>query len=246
MGEVIPQREILLDGCVNFRDVGGYRTATGEIVRWRRLFRSDDLDELSPHDVEVLCDDLGVRTVVDLRAEHELRADARHPLGHGRVELVAAPFVTDDVPQEPPDGSLGLARRYVVLLEQGGAGVRSVFDAVASSPGGVVVHCAAGKDRTGLTVAAVLGAVGVVEEDIATDYALTTHNLDRIGERLRRMPAYDTWYRRVPRSNGEARHATMLELLAAVRRRYGSIEGMVRSMGVDADAVAEVRATLLS
>lgn len=230
MGEVVPQREITLDGCVNFRDVGGYRTRSGATVRWRRLFRSDDLDELSARDVGVLCAEFDVRTVVDLRAEHELRGEG--PLSRSGVQTVTAPFMAAGTPQEPPDGSLGLARRYEVLLGQGAAGVRSAFEAVAASPGGVVIHCAAGKDRTGLTVAAVLGAVGVVEEDIAADYALTARNLDRIGERLRRMPGYESWYRHVPRSNGEARHDTMLELLSAVRRRYGSMESMVRALGV--------------
>lgn len=245
MDGIVRERAIRLDGCVNFRDLGGYRTGSGDAVRWRRLFRSDDLDELSPHDVDVLRAGLGVRTVVDLRGAHELRTDAVHPLGGARVELVTAPFMVDGAPEEPPNGALGLSRRYLFLLEHAGAAVRTVFAAIADCPGGVVVHCAAGKDRTGLAVAAVLGSIGVVDDDIAADYALTKPNLDRIGERLRRMPAYDSWYRHVPRSNGEAHHATMVELLAIVRDRYGSMEGLVRHLGVEPATVGRVRAALL-
>lgn len=244
MTRIVPEREILLDGCVNFRDVGGYRTAYGSMVRWRRLFRSDDLDELSARDVEVVCDHLGVRTVVDLRAGHEQRRGVPHPLHGGEVKVASVPFTTIDPPPETENGDL--ARRYLDLLYQGSAALCAVFDTVANSPGGVVVHCAAGKDRTGLTVAAMLGTLGVHDEDIATDYALTERNLDRIAERLRRMPAYDTWYRRVSRSNGEARHDTMLGLLALIRHRHGSVENLVRDLGVDRTAIDEVRAALLA
>lgn len=246
MGEVVPEREIRLDGCVNFRDVGGYRTERGETVRWRRLYRSDDLDELSERDVGMLCDGLDVRVIVDLRAEPELRRDGARALDGAPIEVVAAPFITDDAPAESGDGPLDLVGRYAFLLEHAAPSVRSAFAAVASSPGATVVHCAAGKDRTGLTVAALLGTLGVVDEDIATDYEMTARNLGRISERLRRMPAYDTWYRRVPRSNAEARHVTMLGLLAEVRARHGSMENLVRALGVEADTIARVRAALLN
>ncbi|KAB2343314.1 tyrosine-protein phosphatase [Actinomadura rudentiformis] len=104
------EREIALEGCVNFRDLGGY-AADGGHVRWRRLFRSDALHELTPADVAAIRD-LGVTTVIDLRSDFERAHDGGpHPLG-GAVELVRAPIINEGNGHLMADTSLTLAQRY--------------------------------------------------------------------------------------------------------------------------------------
>lgn len=239
------EREISLEGCVNFRDLGGYR-ADGGRVRWRRLFRSDALHELTPADVERLAE-LGVTTVIDLRSDFERAHDGAgpHPLA-GVATFVQAPLINEDNLQFMVDTTLSLAGRYARVLESTGTALADAVGAIADAPGAVVFHCAAGKDRTGMLGAAVLGALGVSDEDIAADYAMTGRHLRRIDERLRRHGAYADGYAYVPRDAMTAEADTMRELLCDLRARHGDMRGLLRSVGVGDDVLARLRTALLT
>ncbi|MGC5010028.1 tyrosine-protein phosphatase [Streptosporangium sp. DT93] len=159
----------------NFRDVGGYLTDEGLQVRWRRLYRSASLHLLSGDDLDRF-DELGVRTVIDLRHPEEIDRRGRAPHGPSYHNLsVEHRFwnVRDDY---SPDA--GLARfftdRYLEVSRDGWAELATALTVIADAGNApVVVHCAAGKDRTGVLVALVLRLLGVPEEDVVTDYALT-------------------------------------------------------------------------
>jgi protein-tyrosine phosphatase len=225
------RREIALQGCANFRDLGGYE-ADGGIVRWRRLFRSDSLDELTPADVAVLREEFGVTTVVDLRSDYERSVAVDHPMAGTGAELLTAPVIDELNGSIMADSSLTLAERYVRLIESGGRAVATTVTAIATSPGAVVFHCAAGKDRTGMVSAIVLGTVGVSDSDVIADYVMTDRNLAGIDERLRRHPAYADTYRYVPQDAMTADAETMRELIAELRARHGSMAGLLRGLGV--------------
>ncbi|SEF82429.1 protein-tyrosine phosphatase [Thermomonospora echinospora] len=239
------EREIVLEGCVNFRDVGGYR-AEGGHVRWRTLFRSDALHELTPEDAARLAD-LGVTTVIDLRSEYEREHDGEgaHPLA-GAVSFVRAPIINQGNLTVMADTSLSLAGRYARILETCGTALADAVTAIAHAPGAVVFHCAAGKDRTGMLSAAVLGALGVDDEDIIADYAMTGRNLQRIGTRLRRHPAYENSYAYVPRDAMTAQGDTMRELLGDLRSRHGDLRGLLGAVGVGEDVLDRLRASLVT
>ncbi|MEU5881888.1 tyrosine-protein phosphatase [Spirillospora sp. NPDC047279] len=236
-------REITLEGCVNFRDLGGYR-ADGGHVRWRRLFRSDALHELTAADVAAVRD-LGVRTVIDLRSDFERSYDGGpHPLD-GAVELVRAPIINEGNGHVMGDTSLTLAQRYARIMETSGTALADTVAAIAEAPGGAVFHCAAGKDRTGMVSAVVLGVLGVSNEDVVADYAMTGRNLSGIEARLRRHAAYEKSYAFVPRDAMTAENATMGELIADLRARHGDMAALLASVGVGAGTLRDLRTRLV-
>jgi protein-tyrosine phosphatase len=253
-------RHIRLDGCVNFRDVGGYQVAEPRPpvspprpgpprpgvphrrLRWRRLFRSDALNDLSAADVALLTDDLQITTVVDLRTDYERQGDARRPLDQIGVQAIHAPLITERNVAAVEEPGLTLAERYLWMLEFAGEPLVAAITAVAQAPGAVIVHCAAGKDRTGLVIASILGAVGVGDEDVIADYALTSDNMAGIEQRLlRRTESYET----VPGAVLAAPAEAMRGVLAALRDRYGSVRGFLRRAGVGPPVVEDLAASLV-
>jgi protein-tyrosine phosphatase len=250
------EREIALEGCANFRDVGGY-PADGGHVAWRRLFRSDALHELTPADVARLSE-LGLTTVIDLRSQFERGHDGAeaHPLaaagggsgpaaGRPGVTFVHAPIINEVNGAFMVDRELTLAQRYAKILEATGTALADTVTAIADAPGAVVFHCAAGKDRTGMVSAVVLGALGVSDEDIIADYAMTGRNLPAIDARLRRHAAYENAYQYVPRDAMTADDETMRDLIAHLRARHGTMSALLRDAGVTDDVLDRLRAVLV-
>src|SRR5581483_1548835 len=239
------QRTIALEGCLNFRDLGGYPTADGGAVRWRTLYRSDALHRLTRADVDRLRHALGVASVIDLRSTGELRSEGRGPLADEPVAFHHLPLFDGDV-KAPPDLRIEtLADRYVLLAEFARARIAEILAALADAPGGVVYHCAAGKDRTGVVSAIVLGVLGVADETIVADYVATQENLDAIIDRLMSAEGYQKMLAALPPDTLHAEAATMETFLGTLRARHGSIADYVRGAGVDDATVARLRARLV-
>ncbi len=238
------QRLIALEGCLNFRDLGGYPARGDRRIRWRSLFRSDALHHLTAADLERVRDQLGIGDVIDLRSTRERRADGlglltgtpmrfHHvPLFDGDVRAVEATFAT-------------LADRYVLLAELARAAIARVVTLVADAPGPVVFHCAAGKDRTGVVAAVLLGLLGVPEQDIVADYTFTQRNLHAIVERLLATAGYQEMLAALPPDTLHARPETMDALLAGIRERHGSWHGYARAAGVAEETLARLETRLL-
>ncbi len=246
------RRVIPLEGAVNFRDLGGFTTAEGATVRWRLLFRSDSLHDLTPADVAVLRDELGLVTVVDLRSPEELARTRTYPL-HAVADVLHHPIFREaDRPRDEDReeaarrrAELTLAQMYLGMFDRLGDNLAAGVSAVATAPGPAVFHCAAGKDRTGVMAAVLLSLLGVPEDAIAADYAATTAALPRIHERLRTMPGYEATMRELPPETMHANYETMEQLLVAVAERWGSVAGWAREHGIDDEAVAAFRARVL-
>jgi protein-tyrosine phosphatase len=233
------QRVIELAGCYNFRDLGGYPTGDGRRVRWRQLYRSDALHLLTAADVTRLRHDLGVGDVVDLRSSAEVRADGRGLLEREAVRFHHLPLFDGEVRSGGAErADYTLADRYVLLAEYAAEAIGRVVTVLAEAPGPAVYHCAAGKDRTGVISAVVLGVLGVRDEVIVADYAATQENLDAIVERLMASDGYQTMLAALPPDTLHAEPATMVALLERLREKYGSMRGYVRAAGV-ADATLE-------
>ncbi len=177
-----PDRQVRLEGARNFRDLGGYRGWDGRTVRQGRLFRADGLDGLTAADLGVLAP-LGLVTVCDLRGalESAARPDARIdgaevvalPMGEGAADhgdliaLVASGELPGVTETDMADIYLSMLERFAAPLGQ--------LVALAADPDrlALVFHCAAGKDRTGVAAALLLGALGVAPDTILDDYELT-------------------------------------------------------------------------
>jgi protein-tyrosine phosphatase len=174
---VASDRRVLFEGVTNFRDLGGYRTATGDSVRWGCVFRADSLQGLGPRDIERY-EQLGLRTVFDLRsdAEREQHPDPvpsrPFPISGRRAEAGAAPVSMVDLTAD--DGQRILRDLYVGLIEHAAVQIGDLFTGLVADGGlPAVFHCHAGKDRTGVVAAVLLEALGVDRGAILDDYELT-------------------------------------------------------------------------
>lgn len=163
-------------GCRNVRDLGGLPTADGGSTRPRALVRADSLTQLDEAGQEALAA-YGVSRIVDLRAEHET-ADPPHPYA-GQDVYRSVPWIdVDQEPQREPSTERGLADIYRDSLDRNVAPVAGAVRAfVEAPPGPVVVHCAGGKDRTGMLVAVLLETVGVPRDVVVEDYAASAGHL---------------------------------------------------------------------
>jgi protein-tyrosine phosphatase len=163
-----------VEGTYNLRDTGGYTTPGGE-TRWGKLFRSDALHALTD-DSRTRLEQLGIEYIVDLRDDSELLASPSRLDGLG-VTVVHTPIY----PQTPSFSSIEevtLASLYRLMISEYGDNLARAVGVIARSGADpVLVHCTAGKDRTGLVVALALLAAGVDKGDVIADYAATEQNL---------------------------------------------------------------------
>lgn len=243
----VQERRVALEGCFNFRDLGGYPTGDGGRVRWRRLYRSDALHRLTPRDVDRVVDELGVRRIVDLRSTHELRAEGRGLLEESaRAAFHHMPLFDGD-PTEGREQAdlLSLADRYFLMAEYAKQPIARVVTALAEAEGPAVFHCAAGKDRTGVISAVILGILGVRDEVIIADYAASQENIDAIADRLLSSEGYRQILDTLPEDTLHAAPETMITLLEQVRKHYGSLLGYARSIGVSDASLERLAAELL-
>ena len=240
------ERTIDLAGCLNFRDLGGYPTTDGRAVRWRQVFRSDALHHLTPPDVTRLRDELSIGEVIDLRSSAELRSEGRGPLALEPIHFHHHPLYDGDTSRAAPTPLLNLSDRYVLLAEFAQRPIATIISILAASDAPAVYHCAAGKDRTGVVSAVLLGLLGVPDEVIVADYAATQENLDAIIERLMSAKGYETMLSALPPDTLHAEPQTMLDFLSRMRGTYGSMEGYALAAGTPAESIARLRARLLT
>jgi len=240
------ERRIELEGCLNFRDLGGYVTGDGRRVRWRRVFRSDALHTVSPADVTRLRHELRVRDIIDLRSTAERSID-----GYGRLAVEPfsfhhLPLYDGDTRRRDTAGELyTLADRYYMLAEVAQEPIGRILNLLADADGSTVYHCAAGKDRTGIVTAILLGVLGVADELIVADYAATQENLDAIVTRLMEADGYRTMLEALPPDTLHAQPETMVDFLARVRGQYGSMRGYARAAAVDDATLDRLETRLL-
>jgi protein-tyrosine phosphatase len=250
-----------LDGAVNVRDLGGLPTTDGGSTVPGRVLRSENLQELSQKDVSKLVDEFGVTTVVDLRSTIEVKKEGPTPLdavptvrhAHHPVlaewldgkDTVARALLTDAVEadrQRYPDDTM--CGHYLGYLENRPDQVTGALRAIATSDGAAIVHCAAGKDRTGVICALALTVAGVDQETIVADYMATNERLDAIIERLRRSRVYGQDVSRRPVSAHAPRAETMRAFLTEVDKRHGGVDRWLLTNGFTKTELGDLRAKL--
>jgi protein tyrosine/serine phosphatase len=245
-----------LEGAVNVRDLGGLPTVDGRTTRSGVLLRSDNLQDLTPKDVELLREH-GLGTVLDLRTapEHEitgpgpLRAtDVQHLhldlIPHG-FEARADDVVEKAIPHEDA-GDEAMDHFYIDYVNHAPEAVATALRTIADPrSGAVLVHCAAGKDRTGVICALALSLVGVTRQAVVDDYVLSDERIMAVRERLLNTDLYrEDMQRRTPESL--RLHAVNMErFLDRVDAAYGGVHGLAMSLGVDEETVAKLARRLL-
>lgn len=185
----MPERFLALDETFNTRDIGGYATRDGRTLRYGRFFRSDSLHNLSPAGQNAL-HAAGIRTVIDLRRVDEAAADPNKLDTIPDVIQFNMPILPIAASSPSAENSLRTVQSmgdvYPAIIDhfqpQMGQVMRTIAD---KSESGVLVHCSAGKDRTGVVIALLMELVGVPDDTIAADYMITLDRLAPIRDRLR-------------------------------------------------------------
>lgn len=250
------ERLLALDGALNWRDLGGYETADGRVTRWRCIYRSDGLDQLTDADLDLIAA-LGIRLVIDFRVDREVgEAPSRLP-DHPELRRQRLPIGEDvaanSVIERMQSGEItrysadDVAATYEMILEDAapvfGTAVTHAADP-ANHP--MVFHCTAGKDRTGLMAMLLLGALGVADDEIARDYELTTQyrsrkrltvlrpQLEAAGVDVDAVLPFLT-----------AQAPVMAATIAALEARHGSIQSyLTGAAGVPEQTIDDLRAHL--
>jgi protein-tyrosine phosphatase len=243
-----PARKLALSGCYNFRDLGGYRTTDGLRLKWRRLFRADGLTRLDAGDCAILAG-FGLATVIDLRTADEVGQRGRFPEGYLEVEYHHLPLA-DVLPSEQDLARYAepafVTDRYLRLFAEGWSSISRAVRLMAA-PGALpaVFHCSAGKDRTGVLAALVLGFLGVPDDSIVEDYALSGAAMVQLLESLKKeysdnVEAVERYAPAVTSAHPEA----MADFLAGIREQHGGFDDLAGSLEIT-DEVAALRRELL-
>jgi protein-tyrosine phosphatase len=242
---VTVDRIIDLEGAVNFRDLGGYATVDGQHTRWRVLFRADGLSELTGDDLAVFRQ-LGIRTVIDLRTGHELE-QSRFDVEAHPVEFHHFPFIKSLANDGEFDRAPGfLGAQYRQMLDDAAPQIVGALSALAAPDARpAVFHCTAGKDRTGLLSALVLSLLGVPEETVVADYALSGAAMARLRAKL--LVKYPDGKLLIEDSDAvfSADPSNMVALFAHLKERFGTVSEYAASIGVPDEVVASLRRAML-
>lgn len=239
-------RNLPFTKAYNFRDVGGYAGLDGRRVRWRRLFRADSLHRIREQDAAAFTA-LGIRTVIDLRRETEVEKFGRVAEDYGvdYHNLVIRHVDWEEVEHSPDTmHERWLADRYLNFAEDGRQGIADSLRLIADPDAApVVVHCMAGKDRTGTVCALTLSLLGVSDEDIVADYALTTDAMRPLTEYLLRTnPEAIQGNEHMFDSPAEA----MQLFLTDLRTLHGSVEAYAKDIGLTGTDLTALRSHLLT
>lgn len=228
-------------GCRNTRDLGGLPTQDGLGVRPRRLVRSDNVGGLDDTGYRALLD-YGVTRVIDLRGGTPGEPEPSGPTDHPESLVVSVPWIDPERERErDPEAEVTLADVYRGSLDRNVRRVAAVVRAFLDAPSGpVVLHCAAGKDRTGMAVGLLLETAGVPREHVVADYALSDEALG--------IPAVLAAHPGPPEAQAYAeehwrtRPATMALALGHLDASYGGVVGYLRlACGLTDDEIGAVR-----
>jgi protein-tyrosine phosphatase len=219
-------RRIPLEKIENFRDVGGYAARYGE-TSFGVLYRSGTLSDATPKDLDKLAE-LGVKTILDLRDDEAKKSQSDKTLNDPRFAEILLPVNGNGrVPKDHADQ----VASYLEMIEEP-VSARRIFLMIAHALKPVVIHCTAGKDRTGIFVALILLANGVPFHDVNADYMLSFPYLTRMSRLT--MAKYPDFPKTVltPDVN------FLKEVMDVFSKRYGSVDDYFRTIGISDDDIA--------
>lgn len=226
--------------CLNVRDLGGLPTSDGRQIAAGALIRSDNLSRLTDAGVTAVRE-ASVSRIIDVRTPPECDGDP-------------SPFATDPLyrnmplynADDPYDPTLSLEQNYMAMLDLHPELLAAAVGAIADAPtGAVVVHCHAGKDRSGNVVALALSVAGVPAQSVAADYAFLDDRMrDHFAEQLALIN--DPNERSQLAESFTARPETMLAVLQHLEDQYGGAEAYIRQGGLGDNQLYALRARLVA
>ncbi|WP_376699419.1 tyrosine-protein phosphatase [Listeria booriae] len=255
---VIGERTIPLEGCFNFRDLGGYVNTAGKTVKWGKLYRSSLLTNITEKDKDTL-EKLGVSWICDLRSTSEIAAKPtpalahiknRHiPIGTAKNESTESQKI--DIPDDHRVYEPLMGESYRVFV-QSKDGFREIFnDIIEKEEVPFLFHCTAGKDRTGVLGALLLKLLDIPENTILADYELTNQYADNIlGEMQGLVNAFSNSEKKIDLENfrpmAEARPAYLEIAFDEMQKEYGSVDAYLeKGIGITPSEKAKFQTMML-
>ena len=243
------ERHYSFEGCFNFRDIGGYLNQDGKRVKKGLYFRAGRQDRMTEKDL-VQLSDLNISTQIDLRKQEEVLDQGRGPL-----EDMGAKYINISViPEGGSDklnklvGDTGISgKRYLGYLEFGPTSWLRLFGILANEENlPVLLHCTAGKDRTGVSTAFLLSVLGVSRDIIEADYLLTNLDTERQADFIESTVGYPEGYNREKMISiaGVPKDA-MKDFLDGVESKWGSVIEYLEKIGVTREQMDQVRLNFL-
>jgi protein-tyrosine phosphatase len=265
-------RVFALQGAPNFRDIGGYATVTGQHVRWGEVYRSNELSKLTPADADKVAS-LDLVSVIDLRTEDE-RQRAPSIWLHAPADMYQSPKPTlapvmHTILSEAatPEGArAGMIKFYSQMPDEYHDEYAAMFHRIAAGQLPLLVHCTAGKDRTGVATAVLLTTLGVPRQTVVEDYELTGKLVPAPAAAAQRAaPVGGAAISGAATPGGSAPLSPLAQLpvesrealwrsdpayisaaLDAIEREYGSVDVYLeRELGLAKSEVQAIRAKLL-
>jgi protein-tyrosine phosphatase len=248
MADYSYQRRISFESILNFRDLGGYRAGDGNMVAWRRIFRSGELHNMSVNDIARLKEEIGIASVIDLRNSATVAQLGTGPLDELGVKYYGVPLVVisgGDVSFHDFSDS-GELYLYRMRTEEYGRSIVEVLEIIADTRNcPAVFHCNAGKDRSGILAAMVLGVLGVTDEDIIADYAMSADYIDAFVDRWNNDPRTADVHKNIPEYQIKVYPESMRLFLSGLKDEYGSIRGYIEANGAEASLIHRLEEVLL-
>jgi len=243
------ERHYSFEGCFNFRDIGGYLNQDGRRVKKGLYFRAGRQDRMTNKDLAQLSD-LNISTQIDLRKQEEVLDQGRGPL-----EDMGAKYINISVIPEGGSeklnklvGDTGISgKRYLGYLEFGPTSWLRLFGILAEEENlPVLLHCTAGKDRTGVSTAFLLSVLGVSRDIIEADYLLTNLDTERQADFIESTVGYPEGYNREKMISiaGVPKDA-MKDFLDGVESKWGSVIEYLKKIGVTQEQMDQVRLNFL-
>jgi protein-tyrosine phosphatase len=229
------ERQVAFEGCFNFRDLGGYQAADGRWVQPRKLYRADGPHAFNAADVLKLRA-LGLVTVIDLRTPKEAEERGCYVTMLADIVEYHLPMI-DVLPdaEELPSwiDPQVVATQYRNMLDRASEAIAEALTILADQTAvPAMFHCSAGKDRTGVLAAVLLGVLGVPDETIVADYALSGAAMHKLIDHYKReYPDAGERLTRIAPAMVAAHPDAMAAFIEGIRRDYGSFDDLAAAIG---------------
>lgn len=239
------QRLVHMQGAVNFRDIGGYRTADGKAVKWGKIYRSASIARLTDSDMHIM-DSINIHTVIDFRGNAESAAAPDRLLPH--TDYTLSPAGSDSLPD---------VKQMATLMKQGdfldkmygeqsigyfGKRYKPLFQKLLTVPehDAILYHCTGGRDRTGQATALLLYIIGVPQETIEADFTASNIYLgNTMSGMMEPLSKATGMSMEEIKKQMDLRPELIRSFFAAIRNQYGSIENfMKKEMGIGSKEIA--------
>jgi protein-tyrosine phosphatase len=229
-------RGIQLQGAVNFRDLGGYKTKEGKQVRWGKIYRSADISKLTDLDLKALAQ-LHIRMICDLRGEREAEAAPDKVISGADRMLLSAGSENVGAPgsfmkyMTTPQRADSMIRGFYARTDHLKAKYKPLFDQLLTleTDNALLFHCTAGKDRTGVGAALILYALGVDEATILEDYEATNEYRKESNELFIKAIIAQGLPENAARSMMAANPEYLKTAMDSINKQYGSLDNFLES-----------------